>query len=465
MTYLASDVLYPDIKVAIKEFFPSAVAGRGGSHTVSFLSEKQRQAYESGLQGFVREAQILAGIRHPNVVQVLRVIPKNQTAYLVMEYCQGQSLAQRLAEPGFVASEAWLVSFLRQMLEGLGALHAKKVLHRDIKPSNIFLLEDERPVLIDFGAARQLIEQETQTLSAIVSSGYAPLEQHDPTGNLSQGPYTDLYGLGATAYHIVTGRAPAPAGARALRDPVISAQERAQGKLSRRVLEGIDRALRVKPEERFQTAQEWLDELAGQGRRSEPTPSRSEAKDSAPPKRKSWLVGASAALLPSPVGGRLMSSSGTIGAHAVVLQRADGSVERSVTVNATDTTRLNEMIFPGWVTVFSPFNLNITEGSRPVRLDDRNQVMLPSGSHELRFENRALGYEEVRKVDIKSGAVTTLSIVPARSSLTVTSSVPGEVWLELGTREVVLRTPDGDVRRFTVTVTTRPVTLDASPGK
>ena len=169
-----------------------------------------------------------------------------------------------------------------------------------------------------------------------------------------------------------------------------------------------------------------------------------------------------------------------VGAHALVLQRADGSIQRTVTVSATEIARVNEMIFPGWVTVFSPFTLNITEGSRPIRLDDRNQVMLPSGAHDLRFENRALGYEEVRHVDVRSGAVTTLSIVPPHSSLTVSSTVPAEVLLdgvsagqtpltalpvELGTREVVVRNAEGEVRRFTTTITTKPVTLEANFSK
>jgi hypothetical protein len=166
-----------------------------------------------------------------------------------------------------------------------------------------------------------------------------------------------------------------------------------------------------------------------------------------------------------------------VGPHAVVLERANGSIERTVTVDATEIARVNEMIFPGWVTVFSPFTLNITEGARPIRLDDRNQVMLPSGTHDLRFENRALGYEETRRVDIKSGAVTTLSIVPPHSTLTVSATQPSEVFLdgvsvgqtplngvpvELGTREVVVRNAEGDVRRFTETVTTKPLTVDAN---
>ena len=111
---------------------------------------------------------------------------------------------------------------------------------------------------------------------------------------------------------------------------------------------------------------------------------------------------------------------------------------------------------------------------------DRNQVMLPSGAHDLRFENRALGYEEVRHVDVRSGAVTTLSIVPPHSSLTVSSTVPAEVLLdgvsagqtpltalpvELGTREVVVRNAEGEVRRFTTTITTKPVTLEANFSK
>jgi hypothetical protein len=169
-----------------------------------------------------------------------------------------------------------------------------------------------------------------------------------------------------------------------------------------------------------------------------------------------------------------------VGAHAVVLQSAAGSVRRSVTVSADETTDVAETIFAGWLTILSPFQLEISEGTRAIRLDDRNQIMLKPGPHELRLENRALGFQEIRKVDVRPGETTALSIVPPRSALTVTATVPAEVWLdgvhldhtplvgfalELGTRELVVKNANGDERRFTLTVTAKPVVINADFSK
>lgn len=162
------------------------------------------------------------------------------------------------------------------------------------------------------------------------------------------------------------------------------------------------------------------------------------------------------------------------GPHVVVLESTKGRVERSVTINTAETVRLDELIFAGWLAVFAPFEVAITEGGRAIRLDDRNQVMLPPGPHELRLENRQLGYEAVRRVDVKPGELTSLSVAPPSSALTVTATAPAEVWLdrvligqtplvelpvELGTRDVVVKSAAGDERRFTVTVTVKPVSL------
>ena len=165
----------------------------------------------------------------------------------------------------------------------------------------------------------------------------------------------------------------------------------------------------------------------------------------------------------------------TVGSHAVAIESAKGSIQRSVTIREGETARLDEVIFAGWLSVFSPFELEITDGTRAVRLDDRHQIMLPPGPHDLRFQNRALGFEEARRVDVRPGEVTSLSIVPPRSALSVTATAPADVWLdgvrvgqtplvqlpvELGTREVVVRNAAGDERRFTVTIAVKPTVLN-----
>jgi hypothetical protein len=164
------------------------------------------------------------------------------------------------------------------------------------------------------------------------------------------------------------------------------------------------------------------------------------------------------------------------GRHEVALQNDAGSVKRTVTVSANATATIDEAIFSGFVTVYAPFDVTVTEGGRVLRADDRHQVMLPPGPHDLRIANRALDYEVVRHVDVKPGAETTIQVTPSPSLLTVTASEAAEVWLDgtrlgetplnaapvpLGVHEIVVRRASGGERRFTVTVGSKPVTLTA----
>jgi len=168
------------------------------------------------------------------------------------------------------------------------------------------------------------------------------------------------------------------------------------------------------------------------------------------------------------------------GVHTVVLESSKGRVQRSVTIKAGETAQLIENIFAGWLTVFAPFDLRISEGTTALRLDNTHQVMLSPGVHDLRLENRALGYQEIRRVDIQPGGSTTLSVVPPRSALTVMATTPAEVWLDrvrvgqtplmqlpvdLGTREVMVKSAAGEERRFTVTVTVQPATFNIDFSK
>ena len=168
------------------------------------------------------------------------------------------------------------------------------------------------------------------------------------------------------------------------------------------------------------------------------------------------------------------------GSHSVVLERDGGSVRRVVIVKAHETAEVSEALFAGWLTVYSPFDVAITEDGRMIRLDDRRQVMLPPGPHELRLENHSLNYAEVRHVDVRPGEFTTVSVIPSKSTLTVTSTVAADVWIdgtrvgptplvgvpvELGTREIVLKRTNGDERRTTVMVTAKPAALEVDFSK
>src|SRR6266853_78279 len=163
------------------------------------------------------------------------------------------------------------------------------------------------------------------------------------------------------------------------------------------------------------------------------------------------------------------------GKHVIVLQNSKGSVEQTVTVGANDTARLDQTIYPGWVAVVAPVDLAISEGTRSLRLDDRLQVMLSPGTHELLFENRALGYQEVRQVNVRPGETTQLSIAPPRSKASFTSTAPADVWLdgvavgqtplvdlpvEIGTHHVRMKSGAAE-RQFTVTATMTPLAFNA----
>jgi len=164
----------------------------------------------------------------------------------------------------------------------------------------------------------------------------------------------------------------------------------------------------------------------------------------------------------------------SVGRHTVELKSAEGSVERTVTIAADKTVDMEESIFSGWVAVYSPFDLTVTEGGRALLMDDRHQIMLSPGRHVLRLVNRTLAYDAVRQVDLKPGEVTTLTVTPPPSTMTVTATEAAELWVDgvrigetpvnavsvpLGTHDVVVKRAAGGERKSTVTVTVNPFTL------
>ena len=180
---------------------------------------------------------------------------------MVMDYEDGESLNQLLKRAPFPA-ESDLRLILLPLLDGLAAVHAEKFLHRDIKPSNIFLRANGSPVLLDFGAARQAIQSQVQSFTVILKSGYAPVEQYSEIPTLSQGPWTDIYALGALAYRVLTGHPPPSAVGRMVNDSAIKlAQSDSLSNYSKTFLETIDASLAVMPEDRIQTMQDFIDLL------------------------------------------------------------------------------------------------------------------------------------------------------------------------------------------------------------
>lgn len=252
ITYLAHDHNL-DCKVAIKEYLPADQAGRNADQHLEPNSPEAAETYRWGLARFLDEARALATFRHPHIVRVLRFFEAHSTAYMVMEFVSGEPLGHWIRRNRPV-DEAAMLRIVRPVLDGLAVMHSAGFVHRDIKPSNIHMRSDNDPVLLDFGAARRVLSQDGRELTAIVTPGYAALEQYHSHGN--QGPWTDIYSLAALMYGIITGRRPVEAPARARNDPLPKAVDVGDRKLySEELLKAVDWALTPEEEKRPQSAQ------------------------------------------------------------------------------------------------------------------------------------------------------------------------------------------------------------------
>jgi serine/threonine protein kinase len=237
--------------VALKEYMPASLVYRQGPSQVQVRSPQSQEAFDQGMRSFINEARLLVRFDHPSLVKAHRFWEANGTAYMVMPLYRGPTLKQTLKTLKHPPSEDWLMALLDPLTEALLVLHAEGCFHRDIAPDNILLLAgDERPVLIDFGAARQVIGDLTQTLTAILKPGYAPVEQYADSPEMVQGPWTDVYALAATMHYAITGATPPSAVGRLMQDTFVPLSSRPGLGYSRQFLSALDRALGVKPRER-----------------------------------------------------------------------------------------------------------------------------------------------------------------------------------------------------------------------
>jgi serine/threonine protein kinase len=264
ITYLAQD-LNLDRAVAIKEYLPSDFAVREGDQSVHPLSGQTQPQFEWGLERFISEARTLSKFEHPNIVRIFAVFEENNTGYLVMPYEEGTSL-QAVLKGKKTLDESTLLKIIEPILDGLDLVHKHEFIHRDIKPDNIFIREDGSPVLLDFGSARQSVTGQVKTLTTLVSPGYAPFEQYYSKSD-EQGPWTDIYGLGATLYRAIAGRPPLDAVDRSKslldgsQDTFMPAIQIGAGHYSESFLKAIDHAISFKPLDRPQTISEWRNEF------------------------------------------------------------------------------------------------------------------------------------------------------------------------------------------------------------
>lgn len=271
ITYLGADT-QENRPVAIKELFPEGSSRRANSRNVVPPTSLLGAGFAETMEKFEDEARVMARFNHPGIVRVFDIFEENGTAYLVMEFLKGQTLGKRIEKQGRLPAHE-VQDIALKLLDALEVVHGAGMLHRDIKPDNVFLHQDGRVVLIDFGSARQFAQGKTLQHTRLVTPGYAPLEQYGTAGKF--GPYTDLYALGATLYHALMGVVPPAATDRVQSNqPLRLPRETPDG-----LEQAVNRALEIRVDRRPQSVAEFRAILLGQ---RQPAPAARPAPAPAP---------------------------------------------------------------------------------------------------------------------------------------------------------------------------------------
>ena len=261
ITYIGMD-LNLEVKVAIKEYYPQGAAVRDcrtNDSTVWSYSKSTQVFFEEGREKFINEAKTIAKFRNvPEIVGVIDFFRENQTAYIVMEYLDGQTLKQYLKVKGGKIPADELLRMMKPLIASLGKLHAQGLIHRDISPDNIMIMKDGSIKILDFGGARDFVSQNGKSMSVLVKHGYAPEEQYRSRGD--QGPWTDVYALCATMYRCITGKIPPEALDRLYEDelkPISSFGVNCPKYIEEVILKGLS----VRKDGRYQSMEELYDAL------------------------------------------------------------------------------------------------------------------------------------------------------------------------------------------------------------
>lgn len=257
ITYLGLDIKL-QIKVAIKEYLPSDISTRAlGETTVTTFSGEKGEQFEYGLKKFLDEARTLARYNsHPCIVSITDFFEENNTAYLVMEYLDGVPLNDYLKEMGGKIDFNVALNIMMPVMDALREVHSSGMIHRDVSPDNIYITSNKQVKLIDFGAARYAIGEKNKSLSVVLKPGYAPEEQYRTRGK--QGPWTDVYAVGATIYKMITGETPLESLERLSEDDLKPPSQLGIN-ISKDEEEVLMKALEIRGVNRYQTMNEFQD--------------------------------------------------------------------------------------------------------------------------------------------------------------------------------------------------------------
>ncbi len=257
--YLARQI-EDQIQVAIKEYLPRKLAHRTWNNSVVAHDESTKALFIKGRILFFEEAKVLVELKHHNIVEVINFFQANSTVCMVMVYDYGISLDKLLREHTFPITEDWMLSVFRQLLDGIRVIHQHHFMHLDIKPANILIRPGNDPLLLDFGAIQPYPANPKKFHNRIYSQGYSPIEQYSSSGVL--GPWTDIYAVGATMRSCLEHKIPLTATERAKQDDLEPAVKAFQHKFSPKLLQTIDHAMAVMPNDRPQSAEDLQKILA-----------------------------------------------------------------------------------------------------------------------------------------------------------------------------------------------------------
>ncbi len=257
-------------QVAIKEYLPASLTTREPGALSPQVPAEKLSLYRLGLKSFFEEGRSLAQISHPSVVSVMNFFRENDTVYMVMNYLEGASLQDyiitaRELKQVKVFRESTIRSLFDEILRGLRIVHQHKMLHLDIKPANIFITDDNRAVLIDFGAAREVLSKEGNFIRPMYTPGFAAPEMY--RRDSSMGPWTDIYAIGACIYACMQGYPPNEAPQRTPTDRMAVALKRLQGVYSDDLIEVVQWCMALDALERPQSVFALQKELNRVGER------------------------------------------------------------------------------------------------------------------------------------------------------------------------------------------------------